>query len=149
MNVVWSCTDVMWSCTDVMWSCMDVMWSCMAVMWSCTGVMWSCTGVMWSCTDVVIMHGCHVILQVRKGRHRTAKRVDDVEKMRVLCVYACIWACNACECCVYVWTMHFQTKCYSLQERASHIKTFIYVKIPQTSLCITYKVRKEAYTMYM
>ena len=31
---------------------------------------------------------------------------------------------------------------YPPQERASHIKTFIYVKIPQTSLCITYKVRK-------
>ena len=33
-----------------------------------------------------------------------------------------------------------------LQERASHINTFIYVKIPQTTLCITYKVNCVTYT---
>ena len=33
------------------------------------------------------------LLQVRKRRHRAAKRVDDVEKMRVLCVCVCVCVC--------------------------------------------------------
>ena len=91
------------------------------------------------------------LLQVRKGRHRAAKRVDDVEKMRVLCVcvHVCMCACvHVCMCvCVHVCMSLYTFKSSifyvpSPQERASHIKTFIYVKIPQTSLCITYKVKE-------
>ena len=106
------------------------------------------------------------LLQVRKGRHRAAKRVDDVEKMRVLCMCACVHVCmcacvhvcvcacvrvcmcacvHVCMCaCLCIHMNHFKLSIFyvpSPQERASHIKTFIYVKIPQTSLCITYKVR--------
>jgi len=40
-----------------------------------------------------------------------------------------------CEVCV--WTLSRPV----LQHRANETKTFIYVKIPLTTLCVTYKVR--------
>lgn len=79
-------------------------------------------------------------LQIRRGKHRSGRvQIDDVERMKVSyfdTLHVCPPTTKA--------TLDFILVLF-LQERASHIKTFIYVKIPQTTLNITYKV----YISYM
>ena len=59
------------------------------------------------------------------------------------CMGVWVYECTCCTLCVYNNVIVYNypsTYVISSQERASHINTFIYVKIPQTTLCITYKV---------